>query len=72
MGGGVAQILDHVVNGLWPAAIADRDRPTLDGKAAADCARAQFDERVVPTVLGPVRAEDYPTHYSRPSPTGWM
>lgn len=62
MGSGVAQMLDHVVNGLWPAAVADRDQPTLHGKVAADCARAQFDERVVPTVLGPVRAEDYPTH----------
>ncbi|WP_447650440.1 hypothetical protein [Pseudomonas abietaniphila] len=62
MGSGVAQMLDHVVNGLWPASIEDRGQPALDTKAAADCARAQFDERVVPTVLGQVRAEDYPTH----------
>jgi hypothetical protein len=32
MGSGVAQMLDHVANGLWPAAVEDRGQPALDTK----------------------------------------
>lgn len=62
MGGGMAEMLEHVVNELWPAAGVGSDHSLLDKKAAAEHARTRFNERMVNTVLGPVRAADFPSH----------
>lgn len=64
VGSGMAEVLDMVANNLWPSAVPD----TSDGRAlrekeeAISVARAQFEARMVDTVLGPVRAEDYLSH----------
>ncbi len=64
MGAGMAEMLDHVINGIWPAVVPnkDQDQAALEKQAAMMVAKVQFEDRAVSTILGPVRAEDYPSH----------
>ncbi|UZS69576.1 hypothetical protein [Pseudomonas syringae] len=64
LGSGAAEMLDHVVNNLWPSPVSDENKYQVaqEKKLAAADAKANFQERTVSTVLGHVRAEDYPSH----------
>ena len=61
---GAVEILDDVVNNLWPSAerVLDPERQRKLQEIAA--ARRRVEEREVDTVLGPQKARDYPSHDS--------
>lgn len=62
MGAGMAETLDLVINGIWPAVASDKDQAALEKQATMAVAKAKIEGRKVSTVLGNVRAEDYPSH----------